>query len=47
MMILEDYLFQQLYLEIADPVKREIGNFIIGNLDKDGFLLQLEESLKL
>ncbi len=37
-MTLEDHLFQQLFWEISDPLKREIGNFIIGNLDKDGFL---------
>ena len=38
MMTLEDHLIHQLFWEISDPVKREIGNFIIGNLDKDGFL---------
>jgi len=38
MMSLEDHLFQQLFWEISDPLKRHIGNFIIGNLDKDGFL---------
>jgi RNA polymerase sigma-54 factor len=38
MMTLEDHLFHQLFWEISDPVKREIGNFIIGNLDKDGYL---------
>ncbi len=38
-MTLEDHLFQQLYWEISDPQKRKIGEFIIGNLDKDGFLL--------
>ena len=37
-MTLEDLLFQQLFWEISDPVKRKIGNFIIGNLDQDGFL---------
>jgi len=39
MMTLENYLFQQLYWEFSDPEKRKIGEFIIGNLDKDGFLL--------
>jgi len=44
MMTLEDYLFQQLFWEITDPKKRKIGDFIIGNLDKDGFLhLSCEE----
>lgn len=38
MMSLEDHLFHQLFWEISDPQKREIGNFIIGNLDKDGYL---------
>ncbi len=35
---LEDHLFQQLFWEITDPLKRKIGEFIIGNLDKDGYL---------
>ena len=44
MMTLEDHLFQQLYWEISDPEKRKIGDFIIGNLDKDGYLhLSCEE----
>jgi len=44
MMTLEDHLFQQLFWEIADPLKRKIGNFIISNLDKDGFFrLTIEE----
>ena len=44
MMTLEDHLFQQLFWEISDPVKRKIGDFIISNLDKDGFLhLSCEE----
>ena len=38
MMTLEDHLFHQLYWEISDPEMRKIGDFIIGNLDKDGFL---------
>jgi RNA polymerase sigma-54 factor len=38
MMTLEDHLFHQLFWEISDPVKREIGNFIIGNLNREGFL---------
>ncbi|MBF0490289.1 MAG: hypothetical protein HQL15_06665, partial [Candidatus Omnitrophica bacterium] len=38
MMTLEDHLFQQLFWEITDPFKRKIGEFIIGNLDKDGYL---------
>ena len=41
---MEDHLFQQLFWEIADLDKRKIGDFIIGNLDKDGFLhLSCEE----
>jgi len=38
MMSLEDHLFHQLFWEISDPLKREIGNFIINNLDTDGYL---------
>lgn len=44
MMTLEEHLFQQLHWEISEPVKRKIGEFIIGNLDKEGFLhLSCEE----
>lgn len=39
MMTLEDHLLQQLYWEIAEPSHRKIGEFIIGNLDQDGYLL--------
>lgn len=47
MMTLEDHLFQQLFWEISDPFKRKIGEFIIGNLDKDGYLsLDYEEIAK-
>jgi len=43
-MTLEDHLFKQLYWEFADLKMRKIGDFIIGNLDKDGFLqLSCEE----
>jgi len=35
---LEDYLLQQLYWETTDPLRIKTGEFIIGNLDKDGFL---------
>lgn len=35
---LEDYLIQQLRLEISDPVLLQIGELIIGNLDEDGYL---------
>ncbi|MBF0503877.1 MAG: RNA polymerase factor sigma-54 [Candidatus Omnitrophica bacterium] len=37
-MTLEDHLLQQLYWEISDSLKRKIGEFIIGNLDREGFL---------
>ncbi len=35
---LEDYLLRQLWFEISDPLKLQIGEFIIGNLNKDGYL---------
>ena len=48
---LEDHLFQQLYWEISDPQRRKIGEYIIGNLDKDGFLhltcQEIAEALKI
>lgn len=34
---LEEYLLQQLRIEITDPLDLKIGEFIIGNLDEDGF----------
>ena len=38
MMTLEEHLYHQLSWEFSDPQKRKIGEYIIGNLDKDGFL---------
>ncbi len=38
MMSLEDHLFLQLFWERSDPLKQEIGKYIISNLNKDGFL---------
>ena len=35
---LEDYLMQQLRLEISDELQRKIGELIIGNIDEDGSL---------
>jgi RNA polymerase sigma-54 factor len=35
---LEEQLLQQLYLELSDPWDIKIGEFIIGNLNEDGFL---------
>lgn len=35
---LEDHLMSQLRIEIQDPLKRKIGELIIGNLDVDGYL---------
>lgn len=35
---LEEYLLQQLKLEIKNPQHIKIGEFIIGNLDEDGYL---------
>lgn len=35
---MEEHLMQQLHLEITDPLKRKIGEYIIGNLDEHGFL---------
>ncbi len=35
---LEDHLLHQLWFEISDPLKLQIGEFIIGNLDKNGYL---------
>src|SRR3989338_82997 len=41
---LEDYLLQQIAFEFLDPLKRKIGEFIVGNLDEDGYLkCSLEE----
>jgi RNA polymerase sigma-54 factor len=34
---LEDYLYQQLRLEVTDPEEIRIGEFIIGNLDENGY----------
>ncbi|MBP9853811.1 MAG: RNA polymerase factor sigma-54 [Candidatus Omnitrophica bacterium] len=42
---LEDHLLKQLRLEINDPVQLHIGEFIIGNLDEDGYLLASCEEL--
>ena len=35
---LEDHLYQQLLLEFTDPIKIKLGQFIIGNLDAEGYL---------
>jgi RNA polymerase sigma-54 factor len=35
---LEDKLLKQLHLEISDPQKLRIGEFIVGNLDENGYL---------
>ncbi len=41
---LEDYLFDQLRLEVTDPQEFKIGELIIGNLNEDGYLtLSCEE----
>lgn len=36
---LEEFLLQQLHLEVSDPLEIEIGEYIIGNLDEDGYLI--------
>ncbi|MFH1360487.1 MAG: RNA polymerase factor sigma-54 [Candidatus Omnitrophota bacterium] len=42
---LEDYLMRQLRLEISNPEKLRIGEYIIGNLNEDGFFeLPLDEA---
>ncbi len=35
---LEDQLIQQLHIELSDPLQREIGELIIGDIDEDGYL---------
>lgn len=35
---LEESLLQQLHIELSDPVDIKIGEFIIGNLNEDGYL---------
>lgn len=35
---LEDHLMSQIRIEFKDPLKRKIGELIIGNLDEDGYL---------
>ena len=35
---LEELLVQQLIIETSDPLERKIGEFIIGNLNEDGYL---------
>jgi RNA polymerase sigma-54 factor len=41
---LEEHLLGQLKFEISDPAEMEIGEFIIGNLNEDGYLkLSVEE----
>jgi len=42
---LEDYLLQQLRIDINDPTELKIGEFIIGNLNEDGYLLLSCEEL--
>lgn len=34
---LEDYLYQQMRLEITDPEEVRIGEYIVGNLDENGY----------
>ncbi|MCA9408848.1 MAG: RNA polymerase factor sigma-54 [Candidatus Omnitrophica bacterium] len=34
---LEDYLLQQLHLEVTNPLEIKIGELIIGNLNEDGY----------
>jgi RNA polymerase sigma-54 factor len=34
---LEDHLLQQLRLEVTDPIKLQIGEMIVGNLDQNGY----------
>jgi len=35
---LEEYLLQQLHIEITDPLKQKIGEQIIGNIDENGYV---------
>ncbi len=35
---LNDHLLTQLHIEISNPLKQKIGELIIGNLDRDGYL---------
>ncbi len=35
---LEEYLLRQLHLEVSDSLEIQIGEYIIGNLDEDGYL---------
>ena len=45
---LEDYLLQQLHLELNNPADIRIGEFIIGNLNEDGYLkCSIEEIARL
>jgi len=44
---LEEYLLRQLMVETSDPQKVKIGEYIIGNIDEDGYLtLTVEEILQ-
>jgi RNA polymerase sigma-54 factor len=36
---LEEYMLQQLHIEIDDPADIKIGEFIIGSLNEDGYLI--------
>lgn len=41
---LEEHLLEQLRVDITDPLEQRIGEYIIGNLDEDGYLnFSLEE----
>lgn len=48
---LEEYLLRQLRVEVSDPLQRKIGEYIIGNIDEDGYLTlsaqEISEKLKL
>ena len=44
---LEDKLLQQLKTELSNPLEIKIGEFVIGNLDEDGYLKVTSEEVSL
>lgn len=36
--VLEEYLLEQLRFEVSSPLEQRIGEFIVGNLNEDGYL---------
>ncbi len=42
---LEEHLLQQLHWEVSDPVKLCLGEFIIGNIDEDGYLKMTSQEI--